>query len=443
MPTNSSLLTRSVMAALIAALVAATGARGQDPDEVRIGLTYQPGYVPALAVAPVKAAPGLEQVAREAEEILRRDLDYSDRFEMIETPEGLGSNGPVNYALWSQLEAVWLVTADVSGSPSAPILRVGLHDVVYETLKDVRAFSLPALDAAGHRMAVHGASDAVVEWATDGESGMAATRIAFRRRMEDGTSQLFIIDSDGENQRRLSSDRGIVSTPALSPDGSRIAYGWQDMAAGNTAVYELDLSTGRKRTVSADPGLNYTPAYTPDGSLAFGKSVDPIRTEIFETGRGQLTTTRNGVALNPTFSPDGRRMAFEASPLGTQQIYVQPRTGGSPRLISIYVRGERTSAAEPDWSPRGDRIAYAAWSGGVFQIFSVNPDGTDRRVLTSRGNNEQPSWAPDGRHLVFHSTQRTGHGLWILDTVSGRARILVSGHVDETPDWSGSLEPQR
>ncbi len=132
-------------------------------------------------------------------------------------------------------------------------------------------------------------------------------------------------------------------------------------------------------------------------------------------------------------------MAVTATPLGLPHIYVMSADGGNPSLISRYVFGERGYAAAPDWSPQGDRIAFHAWMEDSFQIATAGPDGSDRRVLTSRGSNEDPSWAPDGRHLLFASSRGGRNALWILDTVSGRVRGLTENHVDQMPDWSGSL----
>lgn len=428
---------RAALGAGLALALLAGGARAQDPAEVRVGITYQPGYLPALAMPAVKSTPGLEAVAARVDEIVRGDLDFSDRFEILELSDSLRAGSSVNYGLWNELGAVWLVTADVSGTASAPLLRVGLHDIVYGQLRNVQAWALPAPDEEGFRMAVHRVSDAVVEWAT-GDPGIAATRIVFRRAVGDGKSEVFVVDSDGENVRRLTAEGGRVYSPSLSPDGTKLLY--QLLADdGSTAVYEKDLRSGRKRTVSAEPGLNITPAYAPDGRIALARSVGD-RTEIFIAGGGRVTNTvGGGDALNPTFSPDGRHIAFEGTPLGQQQIYVQEVGGGRPLLISRYVRGERGSAAGPDWSARGDRIVYMAWVGNVFQIVAVNPDGTDRRVLTSRGRNEDPSWAPDGRHVVFASSQRGGRSLVILDSVTGRTRALTSGQLDALPNWSGPI----
>lgn len=428
-------------AAAAAALALAGDAAAQDPAEIRVGITYRPGYLPALAMPPVKAGPGLEAVVARVDTILRRDLDYADRFEILEVPAALQVGSAVNYGLWNELGAVWLVTADVSGSPGAPLLRLGLHDVVYGQLKNVQAFALPAPDAEGFRMAVHRAADAVVEWAT-GDPGIAATRIVFRRQVGPSRSDVYIVDSDGENLRRLTNDDATVYSPTLSPDGTRLLYQLME-DDGRTAVYERDLRTGRRRVVSAEPGLNITPTYSPDGRrIALARSVSD-RTEIFELGRGRITNTVRGDALNPSYSPDGTRIVFEATPLGTQQVYVQSLDGGRPALISRYVAGERGSAASPNWSPRGDRIAYMAWVDNTFQIVTVNPDGTERRALTARGWNEDPSWAPDGRHLVFSSQVRGGRALVVLDAVTGRTRILVSGHGDKLPSWSGPIPEGR
>ncbi|MFQ5746379.1 MAG: hypothetical protein ACE5HF_04065 [Gemmatimonadota bacterium] len=417
--------------------------RAQEPGDVRVGITYTPGFRPGLVMTPTTAADSaLGVLATAVDSIVRRDLDYSDRFEIVEVPDSLRTGGPVNYGLWNQLGAVWLLASEVSGSPEFPVVRLSLHDVVFGELKEVRAFSLPTRAADGFRLAVHRTSDAVVGWAT-GEPGIAATRIAFRRKLPGGGSDIFVVDSDGEGLRRLTRDSSIVYSPAFSPDGSRLLY--VSYVTGQPASYELDLATGRSRVIAAEAGLNITPVYSPDGRfIMLARSVD-AHTELFEMQREPLccgrriTFTSSGDALNPSYSPDGRRVAFTSTPLGQPQVYVQGVNSAPPRLISRYVFGEKGYATSPDWSPRGDRIAYHGWIDGVFQIITVNPDGSDRRVLTSSGSNEDPSWAPDGRHLVFASDRRGFHALWILDTVSGRIRSVSVNHIDQLPDWSGPL----
>jgi len=442
-----ALVTASLLAAALLA-GALPGAAQEEPGDVRVGLTYRPGYLPALALPAAEAsAEALGPVASRVDSILQRDLHFSDRFDILELADTLDRSSGVRYGLWNELGAVWLVTAHVSGTPESPLLRVALHDVVYGRLSDVRAYSLPAPGERGFRMAVHRASDGVVRWAT-GQPGMAASRIAFRRKRADGTSDLWMVDSDGHGLRRVTSDSSIVYSPAFSPDASRLLY--VSYRGGAAGVYEKDLRSGSVRPISTVAGVNLTPAYGPDGEHAYVARTITVegRERGTEVVRMQLdplccvervTSTDPGDALNPSVSPEGGRIAFEATPLGEQQIYVAPADGGPPALISRYVYGERGSAAAPDWSPAGDRIAYQAWVDGRFQVATVNPDGSDRRILTSEGSNEEPSWAPDGRHLVFRSTREGYHALWVLDTVTGSLRRLVANHVDQTPDWSPSI----
>lgn len=444
-----ALVAAAFAAALVVAAAGPTPARGQEeaaPGDVRVGITYRPGYLPVLAVPRARQEDdALSEAAARVDSILRTDLQFSDRFEMLPVPDSIDRSSGVRYDLWNELGAVWVVTADVRGTPDEPLLRVGLHDVVYGSLEEVQAFSLPPVDADGFRMAVHRVSDAVVEWAT-GDPGMAASRIAFRRKTGDGASDVWMVDSDGRNLRRITRDSSIVYSPALSPDGRRMMY--VSYVDGEPTVYERDLRSGDVRTVSDVPGVDLTPAYRPDGRRVMVARSSDDGVEVFELETDpiccarRVTYTSPGDALNPSYSPEGDRFTYEATPLGEQQVYVQRVEGGGTGVISRYVYGERGSAASPDWSPSGDRIAYQAWIDGTWQIVTVDPDGSNRRVLTSEGTNEEPSWAPDGRHIVFRSTRKGYQALWVVDTVTGSFRRLVANHADQTPDWSGTVPPE-
>ena len=414
---------------------------GQEGGALRLGLTYEAGYVPGMVVAPVSTSAGFEELGAVVGEILRTDLEYSDRFDILAVPDTAILSDPPNYALWNQVGAVWLVTSDISVAPGTqtPLLRVSLHDVVYGNLENVQAFSLPSMDAADFRMSVHRVSDRIVFWATGGQRGIAATRIALRRRDGDGSSYLVLIDSDGENPQRIETGGRNVFSPAFSPDASRIAYTIQD-ETGYFSLVELNLITGSRRTV-ASGRLIQTPTWTPDGRLAYAEGIGGT-TRIVVEGDAPLTEGRIQ-SLNPSFSPDGESLAYEADPANEQQVYVRRVAGGPARRISIYHPREDTNAAGPDWSPNGDRIAYSALSDRRWQIFTVNPDGTDRRMLTRRGESEDPSWAPDGRHLVFSSLDSQGSTVWILDVFTGRSRPLTAGRLDGLPDWSPPIPPGR
>lgn len=435
-------LSRSPRSAVCLLVIAAAAAQaplaGQEGGALRLGLTYEAGYVPGMVVAPVSASAGFEELGAAIGEILRTDLEYSDRFDILAVPDTT-LNDPPNYALWNELGAVWYVTAEISVAPGTqtPLLRISLHDILFERLENVQAFSLPDMDAAGFRMAVHRASDEVVSWATGGQRGIAATRIALRRRDGAGSSHLLLIDSDGRNPQRIETGGRNVFSPAFSPDASRIAFTTQE-ETGYFSLVEMNLITGSRRTVRSGR-LVLTPTWTPDGRLVYAEGNGGTTRIMIEGGRA--LTEGGGQSLNPSFSPDGVRFAYEADPTGEPQIYVRRVAGGPARRISIYHPRERTNAAGADWSPNGDRLVYSALSNRRWQIFTVNPDGTDRRMLTRRGESEDPSWAPDGRHLVFSSVDSQGSTVWILDIFTGRARPLTSGRLDGLPDWSPPIPP--
>lgn len=418
--------------------------RDSIPSDVRVGIVYQPAFRPGVAVPEFDAPDALRELADSARAIIRRDLDYSDHLEAMSAGEDMPRQGPINYGLWDQLGAVWLLVGAVEGPPDAPVLRLSLYDVVYRLLQQVQAFDLPSIDQPSFRLAVHAAADQVVGWAT-GTPGIAATRIAYVARGPGG-SEIYAVDSDGFGAHRLTRDSSIALSPAWSPKGDRLAF--MSYRDGDPAIYELDLMTGRSRKLVDRPGLDMTPSYSPDGSLlAFASTVEG-RTEIFTYDLTQsccakrITYVRFSNSLSPTFSPDGQRLALNSDRLGQLHIFVMKLPDGHAELVTPYVYDQAAQNAGPDWSPSGDRIAFHGWVDGQPQIFTVGPDGSGLRQLTQAGRNEDPSWGPDGRHLVFASTRGGGPGLYILDVVTGRIRRLVRGDAVRLPDWSGRLDSQ-
>jgi TolB protein len=410
-------------------------------EGVRLGLLYQPDYQPGLVVLPFAPAQGTERVAGVVQGIVRQDLDYSDRFEMKDGAAGVRPGEPVNVALWKERGADLVLEGTLQpGQNGGTRLRLVLHDAVYGRVKGEHTFALPAQGDPNFRMAVHAASDEVVRWAT-GDPGMAATRIAFVLPGRGGSKEIYLVDYDGENVQRVTSDGTIALSPAWSPDGARLAY--TSYRSGAPLLYERDLRTGRDRVVSDRDGVNITPSYSPDGrTIAFATTVAG-NTEVATVSREggglqQQTRGRRSDSLAPSFSPDGRQLVFVSNRLGEPHIYVM-ELGGEPRLVSDYVYGGRGYNTSPEWSPRGGQIVYHSRVNGIFQIMVADVARGTRRLLTNEGNNEDPSWAPDGRHVVFSSRDREGGGLFVLDTVSGRVRPLLRGAGYGLPAWSPTL----
>ncbi|MGH7506655.1 MAG: hypothetical protein ACRELX_13430, partial [Longimicrobiales bacterium] len=255
------------------------------------------------------------------------------------------------------------------------------------------------------------------------------------------TYDLLMVDADGENLRRIfGADR--IYSPTWSPDGQRLAYA-QAGEDGGWQLVERDLASGRS-SVKQEAQLIQTPAYSPDGrKLAFALQLeDGLEIHEYDVGRDCCLlrlTTSNGDNLSPTYSGDGSQIAFHSSRTGRQHIYVMPADGGNARLISPL--GQRVEYYAPDWSPTGNSVTFHGRSRGFFQIMLADPtrSGTQVQQLTSSGRNEDPSFAPDGRHIVYTGGAGRNEGLYVIDTVTGRIRQLTAGDGLRLADWSPPL----
>jgi TolB protein len=439
--------------ASVASLPAPAGASAQDPDSlpgVALSLLYEGVHRPTVAVAPFTGVGGGESLATQAEAIVARDLDYSDRFELSSVPPALFSLAEIDYGLWDRAGVDYLVRGRVEPEEDGFALYVEVHDIVYGRLLGVRRSALPLAGAAGFRMAVHGTSDAVVENVFD-EPGVAATRIAFSMRPPGSPSKdLYVVDSDGENLRRVSRHDLSILSPSWHPDGERVAFLSLSLE-GEAAIYEVNLRTGGERRLpSLGQGQVNTPVYLPGGeriavTLDRGFSSRIVSWDLARECCAVEITDSRAQDLSPAFSPDGRWLAFTSNRLGAPLVFVQPAGGGEAALISPFVAGVPADFTAPEWSPRGRVLAYHGSLGRRqrYQIVATELGdgvGVTRTIrLTSEGSSESPSWGPDGRHLVFVGERADGTALYVLDAATGRTRRLLSGSQLTTPAWSPSL----
>ena len=405
-----------VRAIATAAILAAATRAGVAQDAIRLELTYRPGERVGVVVAPAAAPASLAAIADSVVAILRRDLALDGRVE-------LAPDTGVDWRLESQLEA----------RDGHVRWRLALVDRVYRQVRQRLEATLPPLDGDRFRLAVHAAADEAIRWLT-GSPGIAATRIAFVRAGR-GSKEIYVVDSDGFGLRRWTTDGSIALSPAWSPDGRRLAY--VTFRSGRATVVVRDLDAGTERPVATDAAMTITPAYLPDGSLLFAAARPDGFAIVRQDGTGTccrlVAAAPSSDALSPSPSPDGQFLVFVSNRLGPPHLFVQPVAGGAARLLSPVRPGAYFVA--PDWSPRGDAIAFAARVDGAFRIGVIRPDGTGLRWLTTQGNAEDPSWAPDGRRLVA----ATDEGLVVLDVTTGARRVLVRGTDVGLPAWSPRL----
>jgi TolB protein len=445
------MMRRSIVAALTFTLCAGPALAQQDttrlPTGVELSTRYSVRQQVGLAVRPFDGPPALAAVTTQIRDIVQRDLDFSDRFNMVPTPERLAS-GPVAYDLWLSLGAVWLVSAQLGLVPDGYRVDVTLHDVAYGRAREQRAFTIPITTAPSFRMSVHAMSDEIVRWVT-GTPGAAATQIVFTRQNPGGSSDLLIVNADGENLRRIVGAPGTIYSPAFSPDGRRLLYTVMTDVPDYQLI-ERDLTTGASRELHR-AGLIYPATYSPDGSRIVFSVLMNNSTVLHEYDaarrccvRALTQAVRGRDELAPSFSPNGDRIAFLSNRLGSAHIFVMPASGGGATALSPFVQGEGAEFHAPDWSPTGSQVVFHGRSRGKYQIMlgDASRPGSAVQQLTTGGQNEDPSFAPDGRHVVFTAREGLGGGapgLYVIDIVTGRTRLLLSGNRLRMADWSPAL----
>ncbi|MEQ8590647.1 Tol-Pal system beta propeller repeat protein TolB [Roseitalea porphyridii] len=293
------------------------------------------------------------------------------------------------------------------------------------------------------RRVAHIISDAIFERLT-GEKGYFDTRIVYVAESgprDNRTKRLAIMDQDGFNQRYLTRGGDIVLTPRFSPSRQEITY--MDFAGGEPKVYLLQLETGQRELVGDFPGMTFSPRFSPDGQKIVMSLQQPDgNANIYAMDLRSRNTTRltNSASIDtsPSFSPDGSRIVFESDRGGRQQLYVMGANGGQAQRISFG----NGSYSTPVWSPRGDLIAFTKQSGGQFSIGVMRPDGSGERILTTGFHNEGPTWAPNGRYLMFFRQEAGAAGpqLYSIDlTGRNEQRVPVEGFASD-PAWSPLLE---
>ena len=348
------------------------------------------------------------RVGRDIARVIQANLRNSglfrpvDRQAFIQTPESAAQTP--RFQDWRVIGAQALVTGRVAEQGGQLRVEFRLWDVLPEAQLQGTAFTAPA---ANWRRIAHLISDVIYERLL-GEKGYFDTRVVYVSETgprDRRTRRLAIMDQDGENHRFLTDGRFAALSPRFHPSAERIAF-MSYRERGQPQVVLFDIGSGAQQVLGNFQGMTLSPRFSPDGRSVVLSSTRGGDANIYvvdlASRRERQLTSGGGLDVSPCFSPDGNQIVFNSDRGGDQQLYVMDAGGGNVRRIS-FGRGRY---ATPVWSPRGDLIAFTRFGGGGFAIGVMRPDGSGERILSEGWAMEGPTFAPNGRMLMFYRESR-------------------------------------
>ncbi|NBV54497.1 MAG: Tol-Pal system protein TolB, partial [Proteobacteria bacterium] len=358
----------------------------------------------------------------------------------LQTPAQLNQQGPV-FPDWRGINADALLTGSVALTGDGQLkVEYRLYDTQSEQQLVGRRYTV---DTRFWRHIAHRISDDIYQELT-GEPGYFATRIVHigeTKGIEKGKGtmkKLCVMDQDSANYQCLTDGSSLVLSPRFNPNLQKIIY--MSYANGLPRLYFLDMPTGQQTIIGDFEGLNSTPRFNAKGTkvamtLTQGHEGNP---EIYEMDMGSRTLKRltyhRGIDTSPSYSPEGDKIVFNSDRGGQPALYTM-NTDGSNVTRLTYGDGRYYA---PAWSPRGDLIAFVKELRGVFHIGVIDPQGGEERLLTDSYMDDSPTWAPNGRVLVF-SRQKSRSDisrLYTIDLTGYNLRELPTPTNATDPAWS-------
>jgi TolB protein len=381
------------------------------------------------------------ELAGEFREALVDALEFSGLFQSIETsaflePQTTQSLGETPVCPnWRQIGADALIQGELGTTGTELQVEFRVLDVARGCQRLLRKRYDANPEEKGRIARV--VADDIVE-AFTGSRGVSDTEIAFVSNRS-GSKEIYVMDADGGNVRRATSNRSINTFPDWAPDGKEIVYTSyrEGERPGLFMLTRGGNSPGRILRKLGGGAQQYRAVFDPKGGrLAVVLSMDGAAEILVvnrDGGGANRITRHRAIEISPTFSPDGSRLAFVSDRTGSPQVYVTNLDGKGLRRLTYD--GSYNTA--PTWSPDGRWIAYETRIGGQFDIWLIDPEGTvNVPLLDHPRSDENPSWSPDGRLLTFTSNRRGRKDIYVVDVTGENARRLTSGAGDNTsPDW--------
>jgi TolB protein len=387
--------------------------------------------------------PADAEAARGTSQIITGNLKRSGLFVPIDPAAFIektaNTDAPPRFADWRAINAQALVTGRIARQADG---RLKAEFRLWDVLGGAQLNGQQYITTPDNfRRIAHIISDSIYERLT-GEKGYFDSRVVFVDETgpkERRTKRLALMDQDGANLRYLTRGDDLVLTPRFSPSTQEITY--MSFRQGDPRVYLLNIETAQREIVGNFPGMSFSPRFSPDGQRVIMSLHQHGNSNLFAMDLRSKATTRltdtPAIDTAPSYSPDGTKICFESDRGGKPQIYVMAANGGPAQRISF---GEG-SYSTPVWSPRGDTIAFTKQAQGNFAIGIMRYNGQGERILTEGYHNEGPTFAPNGRVLMFFRDPggNTGPALYTIDlTGRNESRVATPGFASD-PAWSPLL----
>src|SRR6202162_5831194 len=415
---------------------------GQAPKRI---IVPEGDFAPLPIAIPnfVAGTPSDGEVAVGVTQVITNNLKRSGLFAPIDQAayieKVVNIDAAPQFANWKTINAQALVTGRMTRQPDGRLkAEFRLWDVATgQQLTGQQYFPQPEY----WRRIAHIISDQIYERLT-GEKGYFDSRVVFvdeTGAKERRVKRLALMDQDGANVRYLTRGSDLVLTPRFSPSTQEITY--MEFGQGDPRVYLLNIETGQREIVGNFPGMSFSPRFSPDGQRVIMSLQEGSNSNIFVMDLRSKATTRltDTPAINtaPSYSPDGNQICFESDRGGHPQIYIMPSAGGQAQRISF---GDG-SYSTPVWSPRGDSIAFTRQAEGKFAIGVMKPDGSGERILTEGFHNEGPTFAPNGRVIMFFRDPggASGPALYTIDLTGRNEQKGAKASFASDPAWSPLL----
>ena len=418
------------------------------------------------------------ELARRVEEQLKSDLELLNLFDFI-TPNLYTQHDQakdvrtVRFDDWTNLGTSFVLKLGYKMAGGKLNLEAFLFDIPGK--KKVFSTRYNYASAQYVRL-VHALSEDILK-ALTGEKGLFNSRLVMScrdlKRRRSPPKEIYIADSDGRNLKALTNDETLSLSPSWHPSGKQIVYTqfefrvYRGLRKKGMTLKRHDLTTGARNTMSSQEGMNSGGAFSPDGSklaatLSFSSrpeiyllnpNINNTEPELFSrkiqwkkfSGEGfQASSVNLLFDVEPSWAPDGKKMVISSARTGHPMIYVVDIGG----MTATQLTFAGTYNASPAWSTKGDKIIFAAQrlAEGNFDLYMIDPDGNNLTRLTigdragkRRVNSENPTWAPTGRHIAYAANEGGNYGIYVM-SVDGTGRRKVSPPDKEcfTPSWGPS-----